>query len=188
MSTSLIDGISRLVSPELAGRVSSSLNEPEQNVARGLNGGMSSMLLGMLGKSNDPAAMNRMFGMISDSANDEQLIDSSASLAGVDANSPMSLLGGRFLSEIFGTHGSAVNDALAKASGLRIGSIPSLLQIAAPLMLSYLERRVHTANLDASSLGRLLQDERDSIERAAPAGVAVVVVRNSSIVLAARGL
>lgn len=172
MSTSLIDGIGRLVSPELAGRLASSLNQPEQNVARGLNGGMSSMLLGMLGKSNDPAAMNQMFGMISDSANDGQLIDNPASLVGADANSPMSLLSGRFLSSIFGTRGSAVNDAVAKASGLPGGSISSLLQIAAPLVLSFLGRRARADNLDASSLGRLLQDERDSIQRAAPAGVA----------------
>jgi outer membrane protein OmpA-like peptidoglycan-associated protein len=110
--------------------------------------------------------------MISDPTNDGQLIDNPASLVGADANSPMSLLGGRFMSSIFGTRGAAVNDAVAKASGLSIGSISSLLKFAAPLVLSFLGRRVRDGNLNASSLSLLLQDERDSIERAAPAGVA----------------
>jgi outer membrane protein OmpA-like peptidoglycan-associated protein len=136
-----------------------------------MTGGMAAMLLGMLGKSHDPAAMNQVFSMINDPANDGQLLDNSAALVGGPTDTPMSMLGGRFLSNIFGTRGSAVNDALAKSSGMRIGSISTLLQIAAPLVLSVIGKRVRDTGLNASSLGRLLQDERDSIQRSAPPGV-----------------
>jgi len=61
-----------------------------------------------------------------------------------------------------------VNDALAKSSGLKIGSISSLLQTAGPLVMGVLGKRIRDSGLNLGSFTRLLNDERDSIQRAAP--------------------
>jgi outer membrane protein OmpA-like peptidoglycan-associated protein len=168
MTTSLIDSLNQVASPDLVTRIASSLGEPEQNVSRGLTGGMASMLVGLLGKMSDTSAMQNIFGMLTDSANDTRVLDNPSALVGGGGSSALSMLASRFTSTLFGSRASAVNDGLAKSSGLRIGSISSLLQTAAPLVLGMLGKRVRDGGLNLGSFTRLLNDERDSIQRAAP--------------------
>lgn len=171
MTTSLIDSLTNAVSPELSARLASGLGEPEQNVARGLSRGMAATLMGILGKSGDSSSMNQIFSTITDNANDGRVLDDPAALASGATDSSVMSLGRQFLSNVFGSRAGAVNDVIAKASGLRIGSVSSLMQIAAPLVLGVLGRRVRDSNLNVDSFTRLLTDERDSIQAAAPAGI-----------------
>jgi OmpA-OmpF porin, OOP family len=126
------------------------------------------MLVGLLGKMGDTSAMQNIFGMLTDSANDSRVLDNPAALVGGGGGSALSTLSSRFTSTLFGTRASAVNDALAKSSGLKIGSISSLLQTAGPLVMAVLGKRVRDSGLNLGSFTRLLNDERDSIQRAAP--------------------
>ena len=48
MTTSLIDSLNQVATPDLVTRIASSLGEPEQNVSRGLTGGTAAMLVGLL--------------------------------------------------------------------------------------------------------------------------------------------
>jgi OOP family OmpA-OmpF porin len=171
MTTSLIDSVKNLATPDLSSRIASSLGEPVQGVTSALTGSISSMLLAVLGKTADPSAMRSVFNTVTDPANDGHVLDNPAALVGAPEGA-MSALGGQFLSNIFGARGAAVNDVLARASGLRTGSISSLMRLAAPLLLGVLGKRARDDSLNAGSLTRLFEDERDSIERAAPVGVA----------------
>jgi len=171
MTTSLIDSVKSLATPDLTSRIASSLGEPVHGVTTALTGGLGSMLLGVLGKAADPSAMRTIFNTVTDPANDGHILDNPASLVGAPEGA-MSALGGQFLSNIFGARGAAVNDVLAKASGLAGGSIGSLIRMAAPLLLGILGKRAREGGLNAGSFTRLFEDERDSIERAAPPGVA----------------
>jgi OmpA-OmpF porin, OOP family len=171
MTTSLIDSVKNLATPDLTSKIASSLGEPMQGVSSALMGGMNSMLLGVLGKSADPSAMRSVFNTVIDPANDGRLLDNPAGLVGA-AEGAMSSLGGQFLSNIFGARGGAVNDVLAQLSGLKGGSISSLMRLAAPLVLSVLGKRARDGGLNASSFTRLFEDEREGIENAAPPGIA----------------
>ena len=171
MTTSLIDSVKNLATPDLCSRLASSLGEPVHGVTSGLTGGLSSMLLGLVGKTGDPAAMRSVFNTVSDPANDGQLLDNPAALVGAPEG-PVSSLGGQFLSNIFGGRASAVTDILARGSGLRLASVSSLMRFASPLLLGILGRRVRDEGLNAGSLTKMFADEREGIERAAPAGVA----------------
>lgn len=171
MTTSLIDSVKNLATPELSSRLASSLGEPVHGVTSGLTGGLSSMLLGILGKTGDPAAMRSVFNTVTDPANDGRVLENPSAL--VDApEGALSSVGGQLLSSVFGGRAAAVNDILARGSGLRLASISSLMRMAAPLLLGVLGRRVREGGLNAGSLTRLFEDEREGIERAAPAGVA----------------
>jgi OmpA-OmpF porin, OOP family len=171
MTTSLIESVKVLASPDLSSRLASTLGEPVHAVSSGLNGGLGAMLLGVLGKTGDPAAMRSVFNTITDPSNDGRVLDSPSAQVGAPEGG-LSSLGGQFLSNIFGGRASAVNDVLARNSGLRLASISSLMQLASPLLLAVLGRRVREGGLNAGSLTRLFEDEREGIERAAPAGVA----------------
>src|SRR5262245_31895667 len=168
MTTSLIDSLNQVATPDLVTRIASSLGEPEQNVSRGLTGSMAGSLVGLLGKMGDTSAMQSIFGMLTDSANDSRVLDNPSALVGGGGGSALAMLASRFTSTLFGTRASAVNDALAKSSGLRIGSISSLLQTAGPLVMGVLGKRIRDSGLNLGSFTRLLNDERDSIQRAAP--------------------
>ena len=168
MTTSLIYSLNQVATPDLVTRIASSLGEPEQNVSRGLTGATAASLVGLLGKMGDTSAMQSIFGMLTDTANDSRVLDNPSALVGGGGGSALSMLASRFTSTIFGTRASAVNDALAKSSGLRIGSISSLLQTAGPLVMAVLGKRIRDSGLNLGSFTRLLNDERDSIRRAAP--------------------
>jgi outer membrane protein OmpA-like peptidoglycan-associated protein len=172
MTTSLIDSLKSLATPDLMQRIASHLDEPAEHVASGMTGGMGAMLMGLLGKSGNPSAMQGIFSTVSNNANDGSVLENPASLIGAAPGSPMSSLGSQFLSSIFGGHAPAVNDALSRTSGLRGASVTSLMQMASPLLLGVLGKRVREGGLNAASLGRLISDERASIWRAAPPGIA----------------
>jgi OmpA-OmpF porin, OOP family len=171
MTTSLIDSVMNLATPDLTSKIASSLGEPLDAVSSAVAGGLNSMLLGVLGKTADPSAMRSVFNLVTDPANDGRVLDDPAALVGAPEGA-ISSLGGQFLSNVFGTRGSDVNDVLSRTSGLRVGSISSLMQLTAPLLLGVLGKRARGDGLNAASFTRLFEDERDSIENAAPPGVA----------------
>ncbi len=171
MATSLIDTVKSLATPDLCSRIASSLGEPVDGVTSGLTGGMSSMLMGVLGKTGDANAMRSIFATVTNSANDGRVLDNPAALVGAP-DGALSSLGGQFLSSIFGDRATALNGVLSKASGLGGNSMASVMHLAAPLVLSVLGRRVREGGLNAGSLGRLFESERDGIMRSAPPGVA----------------
>lgn len=171
--TSLVDSLYSVATPELAGNIASRLGEPTQNVSRGLQGGMAALLLGLVRKSGDPSAMQGIYDNINTSVNDGRVLDNpSELLTATDTGSPITSLGSQFISNIFGNRSSAVNDVIARSSGLRAGVVGNLMQFAAPLVLAVLGRRVREGSLNADSFTRLITGERASIERAAPAGLA----------------
>jgi len=171
MTTSLIGSVKNLATPDLVSKIASSLGEPMDGVSGALTGGLSTMLLGVLGKTADPSAMRSTFNLVTDPANDGRVLDNPAALVGAPEGA-MSSLGGQFLSNVLGARGTAVNDVLARLSGLRVGSISSLMRLAAPLLLGVLGKRAREGGLNAASFTRMFEDERDSIENAAPPGVA----------------
>ncbi|HEU4993718.1 MAG TPA: DUF937 domain-containing protein [Gemmatimonadaceae bacterium] len=171
--TSLVDSLYSVATPELAGNIASRLGEPTQNVSRGLQGAMAGLLLGLVRKSGDSSAMQGIYDTVNTSVNDGRVLDNpSELLTATDTGSPITSLGSQFISNVFGNRASAVNDVIARNSGLRASVIGNLMQFAAPLVLAVLGRRVREGSLNPESFTRLIAGERASIERAAPAGLA----------------
>jgi len=126
-----------------------------------------------LRKSRDPVQMQDVYNAVTNSANDGRVVDNPSELIGAsDTGSPISSLGGQFVSTVFGDRASAVNDVIARSSGLRANVVGTLMtQFAAPLVLGVLGKRVREGGLNAESFSRLIADERTSIDRAAVAGL-----------------
>jgi hypothetical protein len=67
---------------------------------------------------------------------------------------------------------SSLSGATGRFAGLSQGSATSLLGALAPVVLGALGREQRTQNLDAEGLAGLLNDQKDSIAHALPAGLA----------------
>jgi hypothetical protein len=88
-------------------------------------------------------------------------------LASVLGNgSPVSrqLDAGGVLGHIFGDAQPRVESSLGQATGMDSGKVGQLLKILAPIVMSYLAKRVQTNGMDAAALGQTLDAERSHIQ------------------------
>ena len=81
-------------------------------------------------------------------------------------------LGSKLLGSLFGGNLGSVANALASYAGVKSSTGTSLMNLAAPLVLAMLGRRVHSDGLNASSLASLLLGQRDSFAAALPGPLA----------------
>lgn len=70
MATSLLDGLTSLVTPELLSTTARSLGESEGSVATGLGAAFPTVLAGLAAKAGDARAMRPLFDLINSPAND----------------------------------------------------------------------------------------------------------------------
>jgi outer membrane protein OmpA-like peptidoglycan-associated protein len=97
----------------------------------------------------------------------------------------MGSLGSQFLSSIFGSNLSSVNDTIGRSTGLASSKVGSLLSMAAPLLLGVLGQHVRQNNLSAADLGNTLKAEAPSLQRFLPAGLGSLLGGVPSTVAAA---
>ena len=172
MSASLFDGLGQLINSGFAANIAKQLGDPEQHVSRGLEAASTSILGGLASKSGDPGAMKQVYDLISSPADVGSIEDAAAFVAAVQSGGGIEGMSSRFLSDLFGSRASAVNDVVAKASGLSVEGVSKIMRFAAPLVLGFLGRQVRQDGLNLDSFTRLLSDEKSSIMRAAPVGLA----------------
>ncbi|MBS0506626.1 MAG: DUF937 domain-containing protein [Proteobacteria bacterium] len=96
------------------------------------------------------------------------------SLLGGGGAAPGATMGGdagsAILGHIFGGGRERAESGLGQASGLGANA-GQLMQMLAPIVMSFLAHRVNTGGMDAGGLGQMLGQERDSSQgRAAPGG------------------
>lgn len=175
MSTSLLDGLKSLVTPEFLSGAARNLGESEGAVATGLGAAFPAILAGLVGKAGDSQAMRPLFDLISSPANDGSVIRDPRLALTATPQSPLGAAGTKLLSGLFGGQTSSIGDWISRFAGFRSGSGSSLLTMAAPLVLGLLGNRVRTGGLNPAGLGNLLLGEKDTIMRALPAGLGSIL-------------
>jgi outer membrane protein OmpA-like peptidoglycan-associated protein len=79
--------------------------------------------------------------------------------------------GKRLLPALFGGGEKAVTNAISQESGLSSGVIATLLSMAAPVVMSFISKRVRDGGMSMDSLAAALQRESATIKSALPAGL-----------------
>ncbi|AUZ04253.1 MULTISPECIES: DUF937 domain-containing protein [Vitreoscilla] len=132
------------------------------------------MLLGMLGNNatQGSGASDLLGALMRDHA---QPAAQAQGLGGGDLLSNVlgSVLGGgsgaqggaAILGHIFGGQQAQAQSNLGQASGLGGANAGQLLQILAPIVMSFLANKVQTSNLDAGGLGQVLGQERAQVQQ-----------------------
>jgi outer membrane protein OmpA-like peptidoglycan-associated protein len=173
MSQSILDSITRSITPDTVSRVASFLGESPGAVSSGLGATVPALLVGLLDKTRDPTEQRALLDLVRDPANDGSALREPVTLVNsLAGGSSLGSLASRFLTQLFGNRSAAVTDLIAQTAGVQRSSASSLLAMAAPLLLGVLRERVRNEGLDAGGLTNLLGAERDRIVAAAPAGLA----------------
>lgn len=132
------------------------------------------MLLGMLGNNatQGSGASDLLGALMRDHA---QPAAQAQSFGGGDLLSNVlgSVLGGgagasngaSILGHIFGGQQAQAQSSLGQASGLGGANAGQLLQILAPIVMSFLANKVQASNLDAGGLGQVLGQERAQVQQ-----------------------
>jgi OOP family OmpA-OmpF porin len=171
MSSTLIDTLTGLITPDVVSAASRQLGDSENAISAGLNAGFSSILVALLAKADTPDALCPAFDLLMNSGNDGRVLGDPRQLLSAGPTSPLASLGGNFLSATFGSRLPSITHAVSDTAGLRGSTATSLLNMAAPLVMGLLGLRVRKARLDTTGLADLLFGQRESILGAAPPAV-----------------
>ncbi|MGL6222987.1 MAG: DUF937 domain-containing protein, partial [Steroidobacteraceae bacterium] len=120
MSSSLLDSLSQLVTPDLLGQAASMLGESQGNISRGVTAALPMLLGGVASRASDTGFASSLFKLVTDSRNDLGALGNIAQLLTPDSsNSAFSALGSQLLGSLFGNNTSAVTSALAGYAGIK---------------------------------------------------------------------
>src|SRR5262245_22877175 len=167
MSETLVSAISRMLTPEIVGKMAS---------ASGLDRGtaqsaVSAFVPAILGGLSDLAAKPGGARQIADAVAEQPagiLTNLAATLTGAQSADKgggllASLLGGGVLNTLVST--------LSRFVGIGEGSTRTLMGLLTPLILGTLGREQRAQGLEASGLARMLMGQKDQIAAAMPAGL-----------------
>ena len=170
MAMNLHDSLMNLMTPELMSAMAAGTGESEGAVSKGLTAGVPLVLAGLLQKSSDPGAMDQVMNLLSNRANNPDLLrNPKAMLSGDGASTAQKELGGSLLSALFGRDLGAVTTGLGQQAGVASTSASSIMTLVASLLAALLGNRMRTGGLNLSGLLAMLNEQRDGILRALPA-------------------
>jgi outer membrane protein OmpA-like peptidoglycan-associated protein len=174
MAASLLESLGEYITPDLIGRIGSSLGESPGAVTKGVGAVLPALLGGVIEKSREPSAFQQVFSLLTDPANDASVLRQPDGLLGMlgQGGGGLAGLAAKFLPLLFGGRTDGLVSAIASYAGIKSSSAQSLLRLGAPLVLGYLGDRVRKEGLGASALASLLGTQRDSIQRALPSVLA----------------
>jgi OmpA-OmpF porin, OOP family len=170
MSESLFASLLQTLDKRGISDVASSLGESEQSVSKGLELSTATALAGMAKHSDDPGALRRLLDLVPASLGDVSWENLANAFS--NPNSPLIAAGKRMVSGLFGSNEAVVAAAVGRDSGLSSSATSGLLTMAAPMVMSFITKRVRDEGLSMSGLGTLLQNETATIRNALPAGLA----------------
>jgi len=172
MAASLLDSLTALITPDLAGKAASMLGESDAGIRKGLGAALPVVLSGVSSRAHDAGFVASLYDLVRSPANDGNVLNDVGRMLGGGASSPMTGLGSTLLSSLFGGNVGSVANALAGYAGVKNSTGASLLNLAAPLVLAVLGKRVQSEGLNASSLGSLLLGQRQAFAAALPGPLA----------------
>ena len=174
MATSLLDSLGTYLTPDLIDRIGSAIGEPPGAVSKGMGAVLPALLGGVADKAKDPSALQQLFALVTDDANDGSVLRDSGGLLGTltQNKGTLATLAASLLPFLFGGRTDSISSAIANYAGIKSSSASSLVRLGAPLVLALLGDRVRKEGLGASALASLLGGQRDSITRAIPGALA----------------
>jgi OmpA-OmpF porin, OOP family len=168
MST-LLDSLGSVVSPVI-GRIAAQLGETEATLTRGIQSSVASILGGIVNKTEDPAAMDRIFELVHAhdvsaglEADVQKMATGSASVAPRTAGAAL------LLAELFGPRSYALGQLIAQTADFKKPTSASwLLDFSAALILAFLGKKVRDDGMRLGGFSNLLVAERAGVLAAVP--------------------
>ena len=163
---SMFDNISDLLTPAMLTRLAGQTGESESSVVKGLGAVIPTIAACTAARADDRGFTGQLADLSTRTAANPDALTSAAGLT--SASSAETTAIGNWLSSLFGPNLSGVIDSIARYAGIRGSSATTLLTMGAPLVLTYLGRRMRRDNLSPSDLAAQLRADRPQLEAALP--------------------
>jgi OmpA-OmpF porin, OOP family len=172
----ILDMVKGYVTSELVSKAASALGENESGIGKAIGGMAPTILAGILGKQGDANAMGSIFNMLSDKSNVGVLDNLSGLLGGgnMAQNDPKDAAG-QLMGTLFGNKVPGIMNAVSAFSGLKGGSVSSLMGLVGPMVMGVLGKKIAGEGLNLGSFTSLINNEKSSIMNALPAGMGSVL-------------
>jgi len=151
------------------GRIAEVLGESDQTVSRAMQSAIGTVLGGLATRSDNPNFLQKILDLVPSGTGDTTWSNLASGVA--DPNSSLISAGKRMTSTLFGGAEDMVTRALGAGTGMKPGATSSLMAMAAPMVMTFLGRRVRDEGMSMGGLGTLLQREIPAIRGVLPAGV-----------------
>jgi outer membrane protein OmpA-like peptidoglycan-associated protein len=164
MSTSVIEILKGLVSPSLINTVGPVIGLPTEIAGRGLSDMVGQYLGALVQQSGDSDLMSSIAEMANSVARDNSgLGDIKGMLAGGVPATTAVLSGNRLMGSLFGVWQASVVHKIADALGIKPEASSSLFNLAAPMVLSAISKRLGGGALTGAALAGLIGQERGAL-------------------------
>lgn len=159
-------------------QISDFLDEDPQDVTSGLSAGLPAILAGFMQKASTTQGAGSLLNLLKNDTRSEDFAgDIAASLKGGQGAGLISA-GSGILSSLFGDKVKPLTELIGNISGLKANA-SSLLNLAAPLIMGVLSKKVKTDGIGVAGLASLLMSQKDSVKAALPAGIGGILNVNS---------
>jgi len=170
MSDSMFASLLNTLDKHTVGGVAHAIGQPEESVSHGMETSIAALLGGMASKSQDTGILQKVLDTVSGTGGD--ISWSQMANAVTNPTSSVMTAGKRVLSTLFGNKETAIVNGISRSSGLTTpGSALSLLSMCAPVVMSFLTRKMRDGGLSINNLGNMLQRESGVIRNALPASI-----------------
>jgi len=175
MTTNLLEGITKQLTPEMIQHVSASVGETPAHTQKAVDGAIPTLLAGLMHLSSLENGPARLVNLINH-RNYGRLLNNLSGLLDEGNTAQVLTASGRdILGTLFAGKLNAVSELIATASGVTSASASSLLSLTAPVVLGVLERVRAAQGLNAARFATLLVGQKDDVSRLVPAGLAGVL-------------
>ena len=189
MATNLIDTVKDYLTPEIMQKISSIIGETPGAAQKGMDSVIPALLAGVSDLSSSADGASQLSNLIDKATNNGNLLSNlPGQLSGGTTTQTLLNTGSGILSALFGNRLDSVISALTSALGIGSGSVSSLMKIAAPLILSILAKERTARGMGTAGLASLLAEQKGSITRLLPAGLASVLGTGSGTLRQAAGV
>ena len=167
MAANLVSLCLKFLTPDMIGRIASSLGLDRNDVSSAIDAGVPALMAAFAGVATKPGGPQKL----ADAAKQEVgTLDKFAGMLGSSGTS-VTERGSRMLASLLGTRDqTALENAVGKYSGLGPATSGSLLGALTPLVMGAIAQQQGPRGLDGGNIARLLESQKDNIVDAIPSG------------------
>jgi OmpA-OmpF porin, OOP family len=169
MANTFLDSLVGMLDTHSIDNLAKSLGAPEGAISQGLKSSIAAVLAGLVTRAHGAGLLQRILDVTPSAAEDIDF--SQIANAASDPNSPVIAGGRKILSALFDNSEYNVAAGVAGASGLQPGIASTILSMAAPMVMSFLGKRMRQDGTTADGLIGRLEAESGAIRTALPANL-----------------
>ena len=173
MATNLIDTVKDYLTPDIIQKISSIIGETPGTTQKQLDSVIPALLTRVADLSSSADGASQLSNLMDQASNNGNFLGNlPGQLSGGTATQALLNTGSGILSTLFGDRLNSVIAAITSALGTGSASVTSLMKIGAPLILAILSKERTARGMGTAGLASLLAEQKGSLARLLPAGLA----------------